>query len=63
MDNNNDPYPGVVYGLVESHGTSCSGAVALVKSNDVCGVGVAYNAGIAGNVRQGLCNSVHPLLA
>ncbi|KAL5489342.1 hypothetical protein EMCRGX_G018425 [Ephydatia muelleri] len=47
VDNDNDPYPGVVYGLVESHGTSCSGAVAIVKSNDVCGVGVAYNAGIA----------------
>ena len=60
MDNDNDPYPGVVYGLVESHGTSCSGAVAMV---DMCGVGVAYNAGIAGNVREGLCNSVHPLLA
>ena len=30
------------------HGTRCAGEVAAVANNDICGVGVAYNAKIGG---------------
>eukprot|EP00731_Ephydatia_muelleri_P028842 Em0020g486a len=43
VDGDSDPYPGL-----EAHGTKCSGVVAMVKDNNICGVGVAFNAGIAG---------------
>ena len=32
----------------DSHGTSCAGIIAMEKSNDVCGVGVAYLSRIIG---------------
>ena len=32
----------------DNHGTSCAGIVAMVKSNNVCGVGIAYESQIAG---------------
>lgn len=32
----------------DNHGTSCAGIVAMVKSNGVCGVGVAHESQIAG---------------
>lgn len=31
-----------------THGTSCAGIVGMIANNDKCGVGVAYNASIAG---------------
>jgi hypothetical protein len=41
-------FPGLFNGTRSSHGTACAGIVAMEKSNDVCGVGVAYNSGITG---------------
>lgn len=32
----------------DRHGTRCAGEVAAVANNDICGVGVAYNAKIGG---------------
>jgi len=32
------------------HGTRCAGEIAAVANNGVCGVGVAYNAAIAGKL-------------
>lgn len=34
----------------DNHGTSCAGIVAMVKSNGVCGVGVAHESHIAGTL-------------
>ena len=34
----------------ETHGTNCAGIVGMEKSNDDCGVGVAYNAHITGRI-------------
>ena len=34
------------------HGTRCAGEVAAQANNSICGVGVAYNAKIGGNVLQ-----------
>ena len=42
-------FPQKVDGVRESHGTSCAGIIAMEKSNDVCGVGVAYRSSITGN--------------
>ena len=33
-----------------SHGTRCAGEVAGARDNGVCGVGVAYDSMVAGNV-------------
>lgn len=33
---------------LDRHGTRCAGEVAAVANNDICGVGVAYNAKIGG---------------
>ncbi|XP_067136012.1 furin-like protease kpc-1 [Centruroides vittatus] len=33
---------------VNSHGTSCAGVVAALSNNNLCGVGIAYNARIGG---------------
>ena len=41
-------FPGLYNGTRSSHGTACAGIVAMEKSNDVCGVGVAYNSKITG---------------
>jgi hypothetical protein len=38
------------YRSVRSHGTRCAGEVAAARDNGVCGVGVAYDSKIAGNV-------------
>lgn len=40
------PYLGSTY----SHGTRCAGEVAAARDNGVCGVGVAYDSKIAGEV-------------
>ena len=34
---------------LSSHGNSCAGVIAGVANNSRCGVGLAYNAKIAGN--------------
>lgn len=48
MDSDGDVMPGRSDGQLDNHGTSCAGVIAMVKDNGVCGVGVAYNANIAG---------------
>lgn len=35
-----------------SHGTRCAGEVAAARDNGVCGVGVAYDSKIAGNLNN-----------
>ncbi|KAF6026264.1 PCSK7 [Bugula neritina] len=50
-DHDNDPMPNEVNGKPidhNEHGTRCAGEIAAVANNGVCGVGVAYNAAIAG---------------
>lgn len=44
-DNDDNANPG---DSVDSHGTSCAGEIAMVKSNGYCGVGVAYESQLAG---------------
>ncbi len=34
------------------HGTRCAGEVAAEANNNICSVGVAYNAGIGGRLFQ-----------
>ena len=48
MDNDEDVSPGYSQGERDSHGTSCAGEIVMAKDNKVCGVGVAYEAKIAG---------------
>lgn len=45
-DNDNDPYP--QDNGDNKHGTRCAGEVAATAGNNICGVGVAYNASIGG---------------
>jgi len=40
----------------EDHGTNCAGEIAMIKDNNICGVGVAYQSTITGSV-----NSYKPL--
>ncbi|EGW11770.1 Neuroendocrine convertase 2 [Cricetulus griseus] len=46
----NDPYPYPRYtdDWFNSHGTRCAGEVSAAASNNICGVGVAYNSKVAG---------------
>ncbi|XP_077106853.1 proprotein convertase subtilisin/kexin type 4-like isoform X3 [Ranitomeya variabilis] len=48
--NNDDPDPQPRYNPSDEnrHGTRCAGEVAAVAHNDICGVGIAYNARIGG---------------
>lgn len=50
VDNKPDPTPSKT-GYDRGHGTNCAGTVAMVKGNDVCGVGVAYESKVAGNLK------------
>ena len=34
--------------FIDRHGTNCAGVIAAAANNGKCGVGVAYNANIAG---------------
>ena len=43
-DSNPNPASG------DSHGTACAGEIGMVRSNGVCGVGVAYDSKIAGDL-------------
>ena len=36
--------------LLHSHGTRCAGEVSGARDNGVCGVGVAYDSMVAGNI-------------
>lgn len=36
----------------DSHGTSCAGIIGMGKDNYKCGVGVAYNVKIAGQLNK-----------
>ncbi|CAH3190442.1 unnamed protein product [Porites lobata] len=44
----NDPIPVPKHGTVSGHGNNCAGVIAGVANNNLCGVGIAYNAQIAG---------------
>ena len=44
----NDPSPYYQSPYFDSHGTECAGVVSMSKSNGLCGVGVAYDAKVAG---------------
>ncbi|KAI0983309.1 hypothetical protein GJ496_007958 [Pomphorhynchus laevis] len=46
--NDHYPYPRYTDDWFNSHGTRCAGEIAAAKDNGICGVGVAYNARIAG---------------
>ena len=35
-------------GVIDRHGTSCAGVIAMEKDNDYCGVGVAYDVRLVG---------------
>ena len=39
-----------MYVVCTRHGTRCAGEVAMMANNQKCGVGVAYNARIGGDV-------------
>ncbi|KAJ8003007.1 hypothetical protein DPEC_G00164890 [Dallia pectoralis] len=47
-DGDQDPQPRYTQRNENRHGTRCAGEVAAAANNDVCGVGVAYNAKIGG---------------
>ncbi|XP_073762993.1 furin (paired basic amino acid cleaving enzyme) a isoform X1 [Danio rerio] len=47
-DGDPDPQPRYTQLNDNRHGTRCAGEVAAVADNDICGVGVAYNARIGG---------------
>ncbi len=38
-------------GVRDSHGTNVAGTIAMEKGNGVCGVGVAYNSLITGDIK------------
>lgn len=40
------------------HGTRCAGEVAAVAFNSYCGIGVAYNASIGGNLKTTIITSL-----
>lgn len=51
LENDNDAFPiSDDSGVRESHGTLCAGEIAMVKNNSVCGVGVAYNSLLTGDL-------------
>ncbi len=51
FDDDSDPFPPTIAELGrDSHGTNVAGVIAMAKSNDDCGIGVAYQSTITGNV-------------
>lgn len=46
--NNDDPDPSPRTDGDNAHGTRCAGEVAMMANNFYCGVGIAFNAQIAG---------------
>lgn len=53
--NDDDPMPRYDDSNENKHGTRCAGEVAAVANNSICGVGVAFNAGIGGNYTIFVC--------
>ncbi|WAR00449.1 NEC1-like protein, partial [Mya arenaria] len=47
-DNDADPFPRYDPTNENKHGTRCAGEISMTANNGMCGVGVAYNAKIAG---------------
>ena len=51
--NDNDPDPTPSNAKTSNHhGTRCAGEIAAVANNQVCGVGVAHDAHIAGEIQK-----------
>lgn len=48
MNHDNDPSPQSSFFYSDAHGTKCAGVIAMSKDNGICGVGVAYEAKVAG---------------
>lgn len=49
VDNDADVFPSVsLSGRLHHHGTSCAGVISMTRNNTACGVGVAYDARLAG---------------
>ena len=49
MDGSNDPSPA---SSSDNHGTRCAGVVAMEKSNQYCGVGVAHDSTLVGKCNR-----------
>ena len=49
-NHDSDPQPRYDYTNFNRHGTRCAGEVAAEANNNICSVGVAYNAGIGGKI-------------
>lgn len=47
-DNDPDPFPRYDESNSNNHGTRCAGEIAMTADNEMCGVGVAYNARVGG---------------
>eukprot|EP00123_Amoebidium_parasiticum_P015840 comp23169_c0_seq2/m.37514 comp23169_c0_seq2/g.37514 ORF comp23169_c0_seq2/g.37514 comp23169_c0_seq2/m.37514 type:complete len:570 (-) comp23169_c0_seq2:8-1717(-) len=47
-DDDPDPMPRYSPDNINKHGTRCAGEIAAEANNDVCGVGIAYNAKVGG---------------
>ena len=45
-------YSNFFLNFFSSHGTRCAGAAAANANNSVCGVGIAYEADIAGKIKK-----------
>ncbi len=52
MDDDSHPFPVGDFerSCSSDHGTCCAGVIAMNKSNDHCGVGVAYHSTITGGL-------------
>ena len=48
VSHDNDPTPASSFFYADAHGTKCAGVIAMSKDNGICGVGVAYEAKVAG---------------
>ena len=48
IDWDGDPYPQIINGTKDSHGTKCAGIIAAEAGNGMCGVGVAYDSKLGG---------------
>ena len=51
LSRDNDAFPEVFEGMLDSHGTNVAGTIAMEKGTGFCGVGVAYNSFITGESR------------
>ena len=51
---NSNPFPA---SSSDNHGTNVAGEIAMTRNNTICGVGVAYDARIAGKLFNQLCRT------